>query len=80
MPGDQSVLVNGQHLPLDYRLVDETRHHVPAEVCDTCSNLEMGELVAVSSCPKAKVRSDEMYEYLQGGPRPEWMGPEAFNE
>jgi hypothetical protein len=69
-----------QHLPFIHRPDDESRHTIPAEVCDTCSDFAMGRLVAVAFCSTAKVRSDEMYEYLEGGPRPAWMGPSVFEE
>jgi len=62
----------GQHLPLDYRPAGEPRWTVPADVCDTCSDFPQGQLVPVSFCPTASLRTQELYDFLNGGPRPDW--------
>jgi hypothetical protein len=65
---------------VEYRQPGQTRHEIPAEVCDTCSDFNSGQLVPVAFCPMAKAKSDDLYEYLKGGPRPAWMGPSVFEK
>lgn len=69
------------HLPVSYRPEGVDRHEVPADVCGTCSNFEVGRLVPVSFCRDAARKSEEWYDYLaSAGPEPEWLwqsGPDA---
>lgn len=58
---------------MHYRPDGVSRHEAPADVCDPCSDFEVGRLVPVSFCPDAARHSAEEYGYLAGGPRPEWM-------
>lgn len=74
---------DGDHSPVDYRPVGIDRTETPADVCGTCSDFELGRLVPVSFCPAAARKSAEFYEYLAGGPEPEWMwesGPDATRQ
>lgn len=41
------------HLPVIYRPEGESRHTIPAEVCNACSNFETGLLVPASFCDEA---------------------------
>ena len=61
------------HFLLSYRPEGEGRWTTPADVCDTCSDLDLGVLVPVSFCILARQRTDEYYAFLSGGPEPEWL-------
>jgi hypothetical protein len=61
------------HLPVHYRPEGTERWMTPADVCGTCSDFARGHLVPVSFCPEAARESAAEYDYLAGGPRPEWM-------
>lgn len=41
----------GGHRWTDYRPAGETRHAIPADICVTCSDEEVGRLVPISFCP-----------------------------
>lgn len=43
-----------KHEPVIYRPEGESRHTVPAEVCNACSDFERGRLVPASFCVQAK--------------------------
>jgi hypothetical protein len=75
--------VSGSHLPVDYRgrfEQEESRFGPPAQVCDTCSDLEAGVLVPVAFCPPAAAALQEYDDWLPGiGERPVWLdSPDAM--
>lgn len=49
------------HRPMYVRW--ESRHSVPAEVCDTCSDPDAGRWVPVSSCDRAMASTEDPYTY-----------------
>ncbi len=66
------------HEPIHYRPTGADRTSTPADVCGTCSNLDVGLLAPVSFCPTAARKSEEYYAYLRGGPPPFWLvSPDA---
>lgn len=42
------------HTPVTYRPEGESRHTIPAEVCNACSDFETGLLVPASFCDEAR--------------------------
>jgi hypothetical protein len=75
--------VTGSHLPVDYRgdfEREENRFGPPGQVCDTCSDFELGLLVPVSFCEPALAAAAEYENWLQGtSPEPVWLArPDAM--
>lgn len=44
------------HTPIIYRPEGDSRHTIPAEICETCSDIETGLLVPASFCLLAKAK------------------------
>lgn len=42
------------HRPVLYRPAGESRHTIPAEICEACSDVDTGQLVPASFCDEAK--------------------------